>query len=567
MQVNADNNRKATRRKRIRILLLSISLTLLLLIGFGLWYWNTHKNVIIEKKLEKAITKNNNGLYKISYDEMIINEETGSLVASNMKLWVDSTRYASIEKEGKTPPMLFTITIPELYVAGVQTSKALLDKEIVGRKIEIRNPVIDLEYTGKGKNARHVPTEEIYREVLGNLDMIQMDSVLITGAEVRTKSGKTGKRIIDVKNIDIALTDVRVDSAANMDSTRFLFAKNMKIHVADIAWPSPDNLYNYRAENITLNSNGGRLSVKQFFVTPRLSEIAFVNAIPTQTDRLNFSFNNIVFSGVVMQKLLDEFIQADAMTIGGSSFKIYRDLARPRDKKNRVGYYPHQVLDDIPLGFAIKKVNIRNSFVEYKERNHITRQSGKVQFYNVNGTITNFTNDKTARNKVMKAVVNSSFLNKTSLKTNWTFYLFHPKGRFDVSGNIGAIDGQVLNSLAEPMGPASIEEGHLNGMTFDLHGNDYSMDGNVKMLYEDLDVAILEKDKGATETDKKFLTSLIANFVIKNSNPKGNDAVRVQQVNLSRDINRSLFNLCWKTIFQGIRGTVGIKQATAAREP
>jgi len=160
----------------------------------------------------------------------------------------------------------------------------------------------------------------------------------------------------------------------------------------------------------------------------------------------------------------------------------------------------------------------------------------------------------------MKAFINSSFLNKTSLKTNWTFYLFHPKGRFDVSGNMGAIEGKDVNPLAEPMGPASIKEGRFNGLTFDLHGNDYSMNGTVKLLYDDLKVAILEKDKGATETDKKFLTSLLANFVIKNSNPKGDNDVRVQQVSLSRNTNRSLFYLCWKTIFKGIRGTVGIKQ-------
>ena len=141
----------------------------------------------------------------------------------------------------------------------------------------------------------------------------------------------------------------------------------------------------------------------------------------------------------------------------------------------------------------------------------------------------------------MKATVNSIFLNRTPLRTSWTFYLFNSKGRFDVSGTMGSIDGRALNSLAEPMGPASIEEGTFNEMTFDLHGNDYSMDGNVKMLYEDLDVAILEKDKGANETDKKFLTSLIANLMIKKSNPRGNDEVRVQQVHLSRDINRSLF--------------------------
>jgi hypothetical protein len=285
-----------------------------------------------------------------------------------------------------------------------------------------------------------------------------------------------------------------------------------------------------------------------------------VNSIPTQDDRFNFSLNNVVFSGIDIQKLSDEYLKAETMSIGRSVFKIYRDLARPRDKKNRVGYYPHQVLDDMPLGFNIRKVNVHNSFIEYKERNHITRKSGLVQFYNLNATLTNFTNNKHAPNKIMKAFVSSNFLNKTPLKTNWTFYLFDPKGRFDVSGTMGAIDGKDLNALAEPMGPASIKEGHFNGLTFDLHGNDYSMNGTVKLLYDNLKVALLEKDKGAAETDKKFLTSLLANFVIKNSNPKGDDEVRVKQVYLARNTNRSLFYLCWKTIFKGIRETVGVKQ-------
>jgi len=561
MELNSEAKVKENKRNRGKIVLISILFFVLAIIGFGFLYWNTHKNKIIKTELEKAIVKNNKGFYKISYDDMKIDETAGYLSARNMKVRFDSTRYQTSELENKVPSMVFNIDIPEINVIGVRTSRALLDKEIVGRKLEIKNPIIDLQYTYKGKDAiRNVPTQEIYRQILGDMDMIQIDSVLITGAQIRTSNRNSGKLIIDVKDVDFSLKDVKVDSAAYMDRSRFLFAKDVKVNVAKIAWPSPNRLYDYIAKNISLNSAAGTLSVNQIFISPRLGENAFVNAIPTQDDRFNFSFNNVVFSGVNMQKLSDEYLKAETMTIGRSVFKIYRDLARPRDKKNRVGYYPQQVLDDVPMIFNIGKVNVRNSFVEYKERNHITRQSGLVQFYSVNGSITNFTNDKHSPNKVMKAFINSSFLNKTSLKTNWTFYLFHPKGRFDVSGNMGAIEGKDVNPLAEPMGPASIKEGRFNGLTFDLHGNDYSMNGTVKLLYDDLKVAILEKDKGATETDKKFLTSLLANFVIKNSNPKGDNDVRVQQVNLSRNTNRSLFYLCWKTIFKGIRGTVGIKQ-------
>src|SRR5678809_90419 len=102
---------------------------------------------------------------------------------------------------------------------------------------------------------------------------------------------------------------------------------------------------------------------------------------------------------------------------------VYRDLARPRDKKNRVGHYPHQVLDEIPILFNIRALKVLNAFLEYKERSLVTRQSGKVQFYNVSASITNFTNDKKriAENNIMRATVSSNFLNKTLLKTNWIF--------------------------------------------------------------------------------------------------------------------------------------------------
>ena len=567
VQTIMKNKRGFLKTRKARIVILSIAIVLIAVISFGFWFWTTNKNAIIENEIEKAITKTQDKFYRISYDDMKIDETTGSLSMVNLKLSYDSAKYRTDAEQGKAPSMLFNIEIPEISVVGVKTRKALLDKEIVGRRLEIKNPVVNLQYTYKGKDSiRNVPTEDIYRELLRNLDLIWIDTVLITDARVRTINKNTGKTMIDISNIDLSLIDLKVDSISYKDSARYLFSKQMNVNIAQISWPSPDKLYKYTAKNISLRSSSRNLSVDRVSMLPALGENEFVNAIPTQQDRFNLSFNNIIFSGLDIDRLFNEYIEATTMTISNSTVKIYRDLARPRDKKNRVGQYPHQVLDDFPVRFNIHKVNVRNSFVEYKERSHITRQSGKVQFHNVDGVITNFTNDKKVKNKVMKAFVNSSFLNRTSLKTNWTFYLFDPQGRFDVSGAVGAIDGGSLNQLAEPMGPATIKQGQLNKLTFDMKGNNHSMNGNVTMLYNDLKVALLEKDKGEVELDKKFLGSLVANFVIKNSNPKDDDDdVRVEQVHLVRNTNRSLFNLCWKTIFKGIQGTVGIKQATAAK--
>ena len=164
-----------------------------------------------------------------------------------------------------------------------------------------------------------------------------------------------------------------------------------------------------------------------------------------------------------MQELFNENIIADSILIGSSSFKIYRDISIARDKRNRVGSYPHQAIAKIPVPVQIKKIILSNTFVEYKERNPRSNQAGKVQFFNTHATVTNLTNNKEAisKNNVMTADIQSSFLNKAPLKVTWQFYLGHPKGRFDVKGNLGSLAFADASVITEPMGPAKLEEGQF----------------------------------------------------------------------------------------------------------
>jgi hypothetical protein len=555
--------KKATATRKGKATALIIFLVFIGIIGGGIWYWNSNKKAIIRDKLESAIDKKSKGFYKVKYDNMEIDEIAGSLSVTNMRLSYDTNLYRMAVDLGKSPSLLLDIQIPELNITGVKTPKALLENEIVGNKLEIKNPRIDIQYTNQGKDsARHAPTKEIYEEILGGLDLIHIDTVLISGAQIKTRNLKTGKSTVEIENVSITLVDIKVDSAGHVDDSRYLFAKELSVNAGRISWAAANKRYSYRAENLMLSSNSQDLTIEKFSMDPSMNEQAFVNSIPTQDDRFDFSFNRISLKNIDLQKLFNENIVSESMVIGSASFKVYRDLAIPRDKKNRVGKYPHQVLDDIPIPIKINKVILSNTFVEYKERNHISRESGKVQFYNVQATINNFTNDKKAiaDNNVMTADITTSFLNKTPLKTHWVLYILHPKGRFNVKGSMGPISAAELNPLTEPMGPATIKDGKINSLEFDLEGHDYGMDGMVKMLYQDLKVSMLEKDKGSKEMDKKFLTSFVANLIIKNDNPKNNDAPRVMQVHFDRDTNRSIFHVLWKTIFKGVRETVGIKK-------
>ena len=133
-----------------------------ILVG-GAWYWNKHKNEIIKSKIEDAIVGGSQGLYRVSYDSLELDEVAGWLVVQNLHLSYDSLRYASFKAQQLTPPLLLNITIPEIRVSGIQTPRAVLQKEIRGRMMEIKNPIIDIYYTYQGKDStRNVPTRDVY---------------------------------------------------------------------------------------------------------------------------------------------------------------------------------------------------------------------------------------------------------------------------------------------------------------------------------------------------------------------------------------------------------------------
>ncbi len=563
MQAIKTKFKKVTATPKGRIIVFSILVFLIAVIAAGLWYWNTHKKRIIRINIESAVLKKSNGLYKIKYDTLSMDEINGYLSISNLNLIYDSIRYLDLERQEQVPSILLKIYIPKISVSGVKTPRALIDKEIVGRKLEIINPVINIIYTNSGKDSlRVVPTKEVYEQILGNLNLIQADTVLISGAQITTSSQRAKKTGVQFQDVSITLVNVKVDSTSSMDTTRMLFAKEISITCGKLAWSADNKLYNYSANGIDVSSVSRHLHIKSFQIVPTMNEDVFVKSLPTQDDRFDISVSDIKMQNIDLPQLFEENFVADSLLISEPSIKIYRDLSIPRDKKNRVGMFPHQLMQTISVNFRIEKVILTNGFIEYKERHHISRQAGHIQYYNVYAAISNFTNDKNkiAINNVMTLYMNSKFLNRTPLKVTALFYLLNPKGRFDLNGSFGAMDATALNPITERTGLTRIIKGRINGMQFNLQGHNYGIDGRVKILYEDLKVAMLEKDKGSKELDKKSLSSFIGNIIIMNSNPIKNENVRVVQVHADRNVNTSFFNMSWKAIFKGVKETVGINK-------
>jgi hypothetical protein len=207
----------------------------------------------------------------------------------------------------------------------------------------------------------------------------------------------------------------------------------------------------------------------------------------------------------------------------------------------------------------ISTATLKNAYIEYKENEIASDSIGVVSFTNSKLNITNITNVPSAikNNNALNISFESNILNAIPINGNFKFLLNSNHGNFVANGHIAAFDASILNKVSIPMALISVNSGKINSIDFNFKGSDTSAGGDFVMKYEDLKVEVLKRDKNTKEVKKRSFASLAANLVVKNSNP-ANSGLRKATPKYQRDIHKSFFNLVWKTVFTGIKETVGI---------
>jgi len=256
---------------------------------------------------------------------------------------------------------------------------------------------------------------------------------------------------------------------------------------------------------------------------------------------------------------LEKDLVAGDLTVNNSSIKIYRDISYPLEPVNKVGHYPSQMImkSDMPLN--IKKVRFKNIYLEYKEKNAKSSKPGAVRFERGEINIENVTNIPAAikENNIMTISYKANVLGALQMNTTFKFFLNAGDGKFAVDGTLGSCNAKSLNQISVPMARIRIDTGFIDGANFNLTGNDYGARGEFVMRYKDFKIALLKKGEESISGKKRKLLSALANSIIKNDNPQ-NGKLRTFTVEYDRDPAKSFFNLVWKSIFTGMKGTFGM---------
>ena len=364
---------------------------------------------------------------------------------------------------------------------------------------------------------------------------------------VETRDFKVGKISMKIRNLES-------DAILEMQEHPLKHIREFELHCTGLDYQSPDKLYQNQLLNIQLNSSSKKVSIGKLKITPGLSETEFANKAKVQKDRYCVEMNHIVFDQLDLAKLFNKSIIARKVEVGSSTIDIFRDLSKPLDGKDKIGNFPQEVLKKSNIPINVKEVFLNNTLIRYKERSDIESKSGTITFQDSKIRLSNVNN--VVPYTEFRTKLDTKVLGKIPLSILFNFPLSATDGEFFVKGSLGEFNMKDINSISKTMALIEIDAGEVHGANFDFIGNDNGSLGHFTMTYDHLRVALLKKDKD-DNLRKRSIVSLLANAIIKNQNPN-NGKLRTLDVKYERERSKSFFSLVWKSIFTGLKSTVGL---------
>ncbi|MGN6249289.1 MAG: hypothetical protein ACTHNG_13120 [Ginsengibacter sp.] len=368
----------------------------------------------------------------------------------------------------------------------------------------------------------------------------------------------TDKSDFSIGNVSITLNGVNAGRVILLEDHPMNYTKEAEVNVDRFSFASKDKTYRFNLNNMSVNSLSRTLHIASFDVLPFASEQKFANSFHFQKDRYKLHLSGLSLHDIDMNSFVDNRFIAKELFINNADATISRDLHKPLKHESKIGNYPSQILKKIDHPINISSVKIKNAFVQYRENESVSDSIGVVQFTNTSFDITNLTNMPEAiqKNNLMNISFSTRALSAIPMKGNFKFVLDSKNGDFFVNGTGKSFDAKVLNKISVPMALVRIKSGDINSIHFDFRGNNKQAGGNFLMNYKGMKISVLKRDEDTKKIKKRGLISLAANMVVNNYN--SGTSVKAQY---DRNIYKSFFNLVWKTIFAGMKETLGVPKS------
>lgn len=543
---------------------------LLLLLTIGGYFF---LKPLVADRVQKGVLKATNRLYHISFADLQYNPSLGEIVITDAHLKPDTLIYKRLHAIKKAPDDLLTIDVPTVKLTGVNPLEVVFQKILDMNTVNVQKPTITVLHKSQkyNKTLDSLERKTPYQLISKFVKSLQINRVVLTGVNFTYENLEAAKRKKSaVKNLDIEITNVLIDSLSEKPSQKVLYADDYTFTIKAIELPTKKQTNDHSFKNVVFSLKNRRLSIDEYHLLPRAGEMAFAK-LSGGRNRTEVILRNIVLEDIRPEMLYpDNKLYAGSLHINYGLIKVFKNKAHPVLQWDKTGQYPHQLLKKLDFKLNIDTIFIKNTSVSYSEYDPEAKLTGNISFNRINGRIVNVTNDTLPLQKdpIMRAQFHTYFMNQGSLNVAFAFNTSSKKGDFTCEGQLGRFDAKAVNKITIALTKVSVQSLQVNKYVFKLKADDYRVTGSGTLYYENLKATILKVDKETVEKKPRFRlfkkralpTFIVNNLVLKDSNPRKNDKLKEGIINYERPDTKSFFGAIWgglsQSLFQCVTGTV-----------
>lgn len=217
------------------------------------------------------------------------------------------------------------------------------------------------------------------------------------------------------------------------------------------------------------------------------------------------------------------------------------------------------LIKSVKTPIAVDSLVLTRSKVAYTEKAATGNREGKIHFTNIRASLSPFTNMKNSGGRFpdLKFSGSTVIQDSTLLKVTMNYQMNDPLNSFKVSGSASPFNMRILNPVLEPLALISIRSGKVNRFSFDFAADQNSSVGELLFGYDNLKIGVLEMKDGSTK-ESHFASFLANSLLLRSKNPRGKELLP-DEISFKRDERRSVLNYWWKSVFSGVKNTLGIK--------
>jgi hypothetical protein len=231
---------------------------------------------------------------------------------------------------------------------------------------------------------------------------------------------------------------------------------------------------------------------------------------------------------------------------------------KPFDEKSPNPHMPNEIFPSMKETIKIDSLEIINGRLLYSERFDINAAPGVITFNKFNISVSGIANH-TAQPETTIIRGDGLFMNSAAMKVFMAIPLSSREFSLRYSGTVGKMDVSKLNIFLEPVENRKIKSGVIQFANYNIIVNSGHASGNLRVAYNDLAIAVSNKNTLVDQVILNRISNYVANvFIIRTTNlPDEKGSMKIGEINYKRDSGDHFFQFLWLSLRSGIGDVVG----------